>query len=351
MPFARPTLSNIVARIKGDIETRLSTGKLTPMSFLSIIATALAGAVHLLHGHIVWATRQLFPDSAELEFLDRWASIWGIERTAAVYATGNVTVTGTNGTVILTGTRFKRADGAFYSSTGSATIASGSAAVPVKAVNAGETGNAEAATSLTLVNSQSGVNSDVVVAAGGITNGADSESDESLRARLLDRIQQPPHGGAKFDYEKWAKEVNGVTRAWAYPLALGAGTVTVTFVLDGEEDIIPDVGKVEEVQDYIDDPSRRPVTAAVTVFAPTAIEMDFNITLTPATAEVREAVEESLRELLKRDAEPGGTILISRIREAVSVAAGESDNIVNSPSANVTHAAGEIAVFGSITWV
>jgi len=351
MPFARPTLSNIVSRIKGDIETRLSTGKLTPMSFLSIIATALAGAVHLLHGHIAWATRQLFPDTAEDEFLVRWASIWGIEKTAAVYAIGDITVTGTNGTVILTGTRFKRSDGAFYTSTESATIAGGTASFAVKAVNAGTTGNAEAGTSLSLVNSQSGVNSDAVVAAGGITNGEDSETDESLRSRLIDRIQQPPHGGALFDYVKWAKEVNGVTRAWAYPLAMGAGTVSLTFVMDEEEDIIPDAGKVEEVQDYIDAPTRRPVTAAVTVFAPTAVPLDFEITLSPNTSEVQESVEESLKELLKRDAEPGGTILISRIREAVSVAAGEADNIVSEPAANVAHDTGEIAVFGEITWV
>ena len=62
------------------------------------------------------------------------------------------------------------------------------------------------------------------------------------------------------------------------------------------------------------------------------------------------AVEAELRDLLARDAEPGGTILISRIREAVSIAAGETDNVVSTPTANVTHAAGELAVLGVITW-
>lgn len=350
MPFARPTLTNLIARIKADIETRLSTGKLAPRSFLAIIATALGGAAHLLHGHIVWATKQLFPDTAEEEYLARWASIWGVDRTAASFATGNITITGTNGTIIPTGTRFKRADGVFYVTTASATISGGTANIASKAVNAGTEGNAAAGTSLSLVTSIIGVNTSATVASGGITNGEDSEPDESLRARLLDRIQQPPHGGAKFDYEKWAKEVIGVTRAWAYPLAMGPGTVTLTFVLDGETDIIPDSGKVAEVQDYIDADSRRPVTADVTVFAPTAVNLNFTISITPDTAEVRAAVEESLRELLKRDAEPGGTILISRIREAVSVAAGETDSVVTVPSANVTHTSGQIAVFGAITW-
>lgn len=350
MAFSRPSLADIIARIKSDIETRLATGKLTPRSFLGIIATALGGGIHLLHGHIVWATKQLFPDTAEIEYLDRWASIWGIARVAAVFSTGSISVTGADGSVIPTGTRFKRADGVFYSTTGSATIAAGVASVPAQAINAGETGNADAGTSLSLVNSLAGVNTTAAVAVGGFTDGADSESDESLRVRLLDRIQQPPHGGAAFDYVKWAKEVNGVTRAWVYALAGGASTVHVTFVMDGEEDIIPDAGKVAEVQAYIDDPYRRPVTAEVTVFAPTADPLNFNISLTPNSAEVRAEVEKSLEEMLRRDAEPGGTILLSRIREAVSIAAGETDNVVNSPSANVTHSAGEIAVMGTITW-
>ncbi len=351
MPFARPTLSEIIDRIKSDIETRLETGKLLANSFLCIIATALGGATHLLHGHIQWATRQLFPDQAEQEYLERWASIWGVERTAAVFATGSVDFTGTDGTLIPTGTRVKRSDGVFYLTTASASIAGGTATIAAEAVNAGADGNADAGTSLSMVTSIAGVDTSAAVSAGGFTNGANAEGDESLRLRLLDRIQQPPHGGAEFDYVKWAKEVSGVTRAWAYELGDGVGTVTVTFVLDGEEDIIPDAAKVQEVQDYIDDPSRRPVTADVTVFAPTAVPLDFTIALTPNTAEVQASVEVSLRELLKRDAEPGGTILISRIREAVSGAAGEIDNEVQDPTADVTHSAGEIATFGEITWV
>lgn len=350
MSFSRPTLADIIDRIKSDIETRLSTGKLTPRSFLAIIGTALGGAVHLLHGHIVWATKQLFPDSAEKEYLERWASIWGVDRTAAVFASGAIEVTGTDGSVVPSGTRFKRADGVFFITTESGVIAAGSDSIAAKAVNAGEDGNTEEGTSLSLVNSVSGVDTDAAAGTGGITNGQDAETDESLRSRLLDRIQQPPHGGAYFDYVKWALEVTGVTRAWAYPLANGPGSVTVTFVQDGEDDIIPDAAKVAEVQAYIDDDTRRPVTAYVTVFAPVAVPMDFDIILSPSTAEVQAAVQASLQELIEREAEPGGTILISHIREAVSVAAGENDHFLNSPSANVTHSTGEIATFGEITW-
>jgi uncharacterized phage protein gp47/JayE len=55
--------------------------------------------------------------------------------------------------------------------------------------------------------------------------------------------------------------------------------------------------------------------------------------------------------MLLRDAEPGGTILISHIREAISIAAGEVDHVLSAPAANVTHASGQLATFGAITWL
>lgn len=348
MSFVRPSLSEIVARIESDIETRLATGRLLAKSFLAIMARAYAGAVHLLYFYINWAVLQLFPDTAEAEYMTRWAAIWGVPRTPATFADGDVAFTGVNGTVVPEGLRLKRSDGGFFLTTESGTISGGQVSLAVQAVNAGSAGNTEAAGVLVVVTSIAGLNSTAAVAGGGITGGLDAESDESLRARLLDRIQQPPHGGALFDYVKWAKEVSGVTRAWAE--STFEGTVTVRFVLDNETDIIPDSGKVAEVQAYIDSPYRRPATADVTVVAPTAVPLNFTIDLNPDTADIRTAVTESLKDLIRRTAEPGGTLLISKIREAVSVAAGENDNVVTVPNANVTHTAGQIATMGTITW-
>jgi uncharacterized phage protein gp47/JayE len=81
-----------------------------------------------------------------------------------------------------------------------------------------------------------------------VADGSDEESTDELRARLLARLQNPPHGGNATDYEAWAKEVSGVTRAWSYPLELGAGTVTVRFVRDDDASPIPDAGEVAAVQ-------------------------------------------------------------------------------------------------------
>lgn len=53
------------------------------------------------------------------------------------------------------------------------------------------------------------------------------ESDADLLARLLDRIRRPPAGGNKYDYIKWALEVDNVTTAHVEPLAQGPGTVDI----------------------------------------------------------------------------------------------------------------------------
>lgn len=351
MPFERPPLADLIERAAADIESRLPGGDARlRRSNLAVLARVHSGAVHGLYGYLAWLALQLMPDTAELEHMDRWAAIWGVTRKAATAAEGNVTLTGTNGAVVPTGTTLQRSDGAQFTVDADATIASGTATATVTAAAAGADGNTEATSALTIVSPIAGVTSACVVAAGGLSGGADTESDEALRARLLDRIQEPPHGGADFDYVKWALEIPGVTRAWCFPLEMGLGTVTVRFVRDDDVSIIPDAGEVAAVQAHID--GLRPVTADVYVVAPAAVALNLTISgLVPATAAVREAIAAELDDLLRREAEPGGTILVSHLREAISIAAGEYDHVLTTPSADVTHTTGQIAVLGTITWV
>lgn len=349
MSFDRPDYTEIIERMKSDIETNLDTGTLLSRSFLAYLAEAYGGAAHGLHGHLEWNYEQLFPDTADAENLARWASIWGISRKAAAYASGDVVFIGTNGVSIPQGTVLKRADGLKLSTTQSALVVSGTATVEVSALAAGEDSNTDSGTSLTLETTISGLDSAISVDADGISGGSDEEDDSSLRARLLERIKNPPHGGSAYDYESWALEVENVTRATVIPLWDGLGTVAV-YIMDDNADTapIPDTETVDAAQAYIDE--ERPVTADVTIMAPTAKTLDLTIALDPDTATVRAAVEANIKDLITRDAEPGGSILLSRIREAVSQAAGEADNTVSVPSANFSTTTGEIAVYGEITW-
>lgn len=349
MPFERPSLADLIDRAVADIETRLpGTDARLRRSNLNVLARVHAGAVHQLYGHLDYLAKQLMVDTAEGVYLERYSSMWGRLRLPAAFAEGNVTFTGANGTVIPTGTELQRGDEQAYTTAADATIAAGAATVAVVASVAGAAGNAEAGVALQMTTPVAGVNSAVTVAAGGLSEGADEERDNALRARVLRRIRQLPNGGSKADYVTWALEVPGVTRAWCYPGELGPGTVTVRFVRDNDASFIPDAGEVAAVQAYIEE--LRPVTANVTVVAPVAVAMNFNITLVPNTAAVRAAVEAELRDVLRREAEPAGTILVTHLREAISVAVGEMNHILNAPAADVAHTTGQIATPGTFTW-
>lgn len=349
MSFARPTLKTLIDRAIADINARLpGADARLPMSNLNVLAHLHGASVHGLYGFLDWIARQVIIDTAEVEFLDRWAGIWGITRIAAAPATGSAIFTGTSGTVVPAGTLLARTDGAQYQTTGEVTLAAGTATAGVVAAEGGQAGNVTGG-ALSLVSPIVGVDTSAQITVAGLTGGADIEGDEDLRARLLARIQQPPHGGAKHDYIAWAKEVPGVTRAWCYPQELGDGTVTVRFVRDDDASPIPDGAEVAAVQAYID--ALRPVTANLTVVAPVAVPIAFQITLTPNSASVQAAVEAELRDLLLREAEPGATILLSHIREAISLAVGETNHVLVAPAADVTHTTGQMATFGSVTWL
>ena len=349
MPFARPTLTELISRVTTDISSRVTDvdSAVLRRSLLGVLGQSEAGAVHMLYGYLDWIAKQAIIDTAEKEYLERWAAIWKVIRKTAGFASGQVALSGTAGASILDGTIVQRQDGVQYKVMGDAVFAGGPLIVPVLALEAGEAGNFATGQPIFLLSPIAGVQSTATTATK-LEGGVDVESDERLLARLLARIQQPPHGGAASDYELWALEVAGVTRVWVYPLQMGAGTVTVLFVCDEDEDIIPSPAKVAEVQAYID--ARAPVTAEVFVLGPLADALNMTIKLAPNTTAVQNAVRAELADLIDRDSAPGGTILISRLREAVSLAAGENNNQIVTPTVDVTHATGHMAILGTLTF-
>lgn len=351
MPYARPTLAALREQARAEIESRLpGADARLRFSALGVLADVIAAAQHLQHGHLDWIVRQCLPDSAEGDYLTRWATLYGLARKPATRAAGTITLTGLPGTTLPAGRELTRADGTRYATTAGATIGGGgTATVPVEALGGGEAGNAAEGTRLTLSLAVVGLEGSALVAAGGLSGGAGQEADAALRARLLQRLRQPPQGGAARDYIAWALELPAVTRAWVRPLWRGVGTLDLFFVCDGRDNIIPTGGDVAEMQAYLD--ARRPVTADVLAIAPSATPLNISISsLTPDTAEVRAAIAAELRAQISADAAPGGTIFRSRLIEAISRASDEFSHTLTSPAGNVTHAGNQLAVLGSVTF-
>lgn len=359
MPFPRPTLAALVTRIKGDLRGRLEiVSPLLRRAMADVLAIVWAGSVHLLYGYLDWLARQISAKTADRDELLTKAAMYGVVPVPASFAFGNVTATGTNGTVIpghpVTGTVMRLDAATAYRVQANATIVGGTATFQVVAITAGTAGNLPAGTSLPFETPIAGVNSPATVAVGGIANGEDEEGTEEVRDRLLLRLQRPPEGGADQDYEAWALAVPGVTRAWVYPIENGLGTVVVRFVKDGDVSIFPDAGAVTVMQTALD--AKRPVTAQVTAAAPTNLSVPFTIHISPDTADLRTAVQAELVDLFKRVAEPGdgagrGTVYLSQIRTAIGLGLGEGDNVVTVPAADVVPTTGQLPTVGTISWV
>lgn len=348
MTFTRPTITDLIAATSADIDGRLpGADSRLRRSVLNVLARTHAGSLDSLYGALVFLSKQLMPDTAEAEYLDRWSTIWGVARKAASTAAGVVTVAGVVGAIVPAGAELARIDGARFVTTGRTVLAGPSADIEIVASAAGVDGVTSAGAQLTFTSPVSGVAA-IATSADGLVGGADEETDAQLLARLLTRIRTPPNGGAANDWTSWALELAGVTRAWSYPGWMGPGTVGVTFVLDGRNDILPTEADLAAMSAHLE--PLRPVTATAIVFAPTPLYVDHLIGATPADGAVRDAIIAELDDLYFREATPGGTVYLSRINEAISLAAGEYDHRLYSPAADIVAPAGSIHMRGQVNF-
>lgn len=352
MPLQRPTLSELVARNDAEISARLGIGPLLRRSVLGVFSRLIAGATHLLLGAVDWTGRQIFPDTADPENLARHASLYGLERKPAIAASGSALFTGAAGSIVPLGTRVRRGDGALFETTAGGTLDVAGAVVPLVALAPGLAGNSPSGTKLSLLSPVSGIASPAIVQTPGLVDGLEAESDAELLARLLVRVRQPPGGGSAADYKRWTLETpaGGATRAWVQPQRFGPGTVGVLFAADDDTGgPIPTLTQVAAVQAHIEEV--RPVTAQVFVYAPAALELDPEIALTPDTEETRADVEASISDLLRREGEPGGIVLVSHLRQAIGSASGVTDYVLTSPVDDVTVPTGSLPVIGTVSWL
>jgi uncharacterized phage protein gp47/JayE len=325
MPWTTPSLDDVRKQNRDYITARLHSAAMVPNSVLRVLSDGNAGLAYLVLLYIDWLALQLLPDTAETEWLDRHAAIWlpNGGRKPATFASGSVTATGIIGSILPQATQLTGQTGVLYETLAQITIGTGPTPVDVRAVDPGIAGNLDQGSSLAFVNAIAGVDGTVTVVA--MTGGVDVESDDELRERVLERIQQPPMGGAQYDYVAWAKQVPGVTRAWAAP-EQGPGTMTVRFLMDdlrAADDGWPTPDDILAVAAYID--KKRPVTVKdCYVLAPIKYFLDITITdLAVDDAATRAAIEQSIRNMLFVQAAPGQTIFRSWMDEAISNAVGE----------------------------
>ena len=345
MPYETPSLPVLVGRTQSDLASDALR-----RSDAQVMSRAISGTAYGLYGYLKWIADQILPDTADEETLERTALLRLKQpRKAAQPASGLVGFTAAARAVVDVDTVLQAGDGRTYKVTVGKTTVAGANTCGIEAVDAGVMGNADPGLVLTLVQPIEGVADTFTVLAPGLIGGVAMESVEALRARVSRSYRVIPHGGNRDDYETWALECPGVTRAWCRRNYMGPGTVAVFFMRDGDVDPIPDAAQLKEVFDYIE--LVRPVTAELYVLPPVALPVIYRIRLTPDTSAVRAAVQSQLIDLHDREAGLGDTLLLTHIAESVSRSAGETDHKLLAPVADVSAAANQLLTFGGCIWV
>jgi uncharacterized phage protein gp47/JayE len=359
MPWVTPTLAETRAMVRDSIRAKLpGADALVPNSVLRVLSDNQGALCHAVLQYIDWLALQLLPDTAETQWLDRHGDIWLVNadgstgRKMATLSTGTAAFTGDQGSVLpqysmlgYSGTQ------AQYETLESITMAEGGAptTAPIRALDPGSGGNLPVGAGLSIVNLPPGVDQNGFVET--LQTGTDTENDDDLRIRVLQRIREPPMGGAQYDYVAWALAVPGVTRAWAASEDLG--TVTVRFMMDdlrADNGGFPFQSDIETVAAYID--YRRPVSVKDTyVFGPIPQPIDVAIdNLNPDTTAIRAAIEESLLDMLLTKAAPGQTIYAAWKSWAIMNVPNVISFDLVSTEDDVMPSIGHMATLGDITY-
>src|SRR5579885_2190938 len=207
MPWTTPTLKQVRQNSRDYIMGALrGADAMVPNSVLRVMSDGNAGLAHLNLQFVEWLALQLLPITSETVFLDRWANMYLVNadssrgRKQATFASGSMEVAGLSGIVIPAGSQ--ASNQVTYQTSEQATIGDdGTVTVPIVALTAGSAGNLDPGTTLRFAAAISSVQPTATVVS--LEGGTDTETDDELRARLLERLANPPMGGDAEDYVAW----------------------------------------------------------------------------------------------------------------------------------------------------
>ena len=259
----------------------------------------LAGEVYRLQANEDYIERQLFPTTATGEYLERHAAERGLSRRPAATATGTVYFYAAEevhpdilipaGTEVCTYTDMRR-----FTTDSDVVLAENESRVlaAITAVEPGAAYNARGGTISIIVTPVPGVGR--VYSGSVIVNGADKESDEALRARVLDSYVNIVSGGNAAYYKSIALSDPLVYSASVVGCGRGSGTVDV--YISGRGCCVSSAVR-NRVQQKMNE--GRPLNVDVLVRDPSEVDISLYIVLTVTPgyvfSEVATQVETAVR--------------------------------------------------------
>lgn len=329
MTIAARTTQQINDLVIAQLEASLNqTIPLLPKSFLRVLAKTIAGVYVLLYKYAGFIFLQLFVRTAsygdtvvngqKINPLLEWGRLVGVsDPTAATQAELliEITVLSQTGSILAGEQLIGPGNGITYITLTGVVLDAATVQVTVRAVSdqsntqgAGPAGNLDPGAVLSFANPLANVARSAVVVSQTVT-GAEAETVDAYRARVLDRFQKRPQGGAYADYEQWGEEAAGIINV--YPYTGDPGQVDLyseaTVESSGSADGLPTSAQLQAVLDLVNFDenglaSRRNANAFVNSYPITRTSFDVVVQgisgvsdLAQVQADVTAAVEEYFR--------------------------------------------------------
>lgn len=271
MAFQIPTTQELKDQFLANLEAALGqTSPLNDKAFLRVISAAEGIAFTSLAKFAAYQVKQILAITAFGEGLDAIGAEYGVTRKAAEATVLTATLPGIDTTIIPQTIDFiGDANGVRYFLDSSYTIGvptPGVAEMTMTAETLGVIGNLQVGDTLSIGTQVAGAETVATVAiitgetTAILNTGAEAETDEAYRIRILDEIRAIFGGGNAADYRKWAQEVAGVARAYPYAgkpveLLIESSPPDRTVYVEADTSIDPDgiapQSLLDEVRDTI----------------------------------------------------------------------------------------------------
>ena len=266
-----------------------------------ISAGVAKSASEIYDGIEYWKKQTFIGTATEDEAVDEHGKIFGVYRRMAVKSVGRVQIKGKPGAHVVDGTAVLSRDGIRYLTTVETYLdGRGEGETEIQCTQAGEVGNKAPGEIVAFESVDANLTSVTNMKA--ISGGFERESNAMLVARAEERARRPAHSGNLFDYEQWAKEVEGVGSCHAVSCPRGAGTVDVLISDYNFGPAQPNL--IKRVQERIESINGRPVGADVLVrsFEELAIRVGGTVVLSGVVMEdVKDIIEADIRVAIRRD--------------------------------------------------
>lgn len=398
MSLSTPTTKEISENIVAQLEASLNqTVPLLPKAFLRVLSKALAGVFVLLYKYAGFMFLQVFIRTAAYDDTEvngvrvnpllEWGRLIGVGDPAPATQAEllvDITVDDQTGFLPANSQLVGRNNGVTYLTLASVALDSSTVQATVRAVSdqaggggAGIIGNLDPGDEIRFANPLAQIARTAVVDSQVVT-GADGESVNAYRQRVLDRFQKRPQGGAYADYEQWGEETAGILNVYPYT-SPNPGQVDLyveaTPESSGSPDGIPTPAQLDTVlesveQDQAGLASRRPANALPNAYPIERLGFDVRVLALEVDdlAAVRAQIEDALDQFF-RNAEPfivGLSVLPRTDRITQTTVAGVVEDIVSANNGifgavevsrnSVTFVAftlgvGQKAKLSSVSWV